>query len=283
MTRFMVPDYVYKARETQTEIYKKTVTDEDVAFLEQMFFEQPRFYPDELKANLPRFEYVVRASYMYMHSLAARLRFADKERIVSAGDKNYDWKFLADPISRIQDPVFICAGAGINISFEIALAQQFPNARAIILDPSPQSVKHFENFDLPENLSFVPVGLAGSDKILKFFRPNLPGVGSLSTLQLNPGNDFFELPVKCVKTLLAEMNATPDQLAMLKFDIEGAEHEVVDHLVTEGIYPDQIAFEFDQPIPPWTIEETLRKLLAVGYEVCAFWELNVLLRRAPKS
>ena len=279
----MVPDYVYKARETQTEIYKKPVTDEDVAFLEQMFFEQPRFYPDELKANLPRFEYVVRASYMYMHSLAARLRFADKDKILTAGDKNYDWKYLAEPISQIENPVFICAGAGINISFEIALAEQFPNAQAMILDPSPQSVKHFENVDLPQNLSFVPVGLAGSDKVLKFFKPNLPGVGSLSTLQLNPGNDFFELPVKCVKTLLSEMNATPDQLAMLKFDIEGAEHEVVEHLISERIFPDQIAFEFDQPVPPWTIEETLRKLLAVGYEVCAFWELNVLLRRNSKS
>lgn len=279
MTKFLAPDYVYKAREIQTERYNKPVTDDDVAFMEQMFYEQPRLYPDTLKSNLPRFEYVVRASYMYMHSLAARLRYPDAEKIVSAGDKNYDWKYLPDPIETIEAPIFICAGAGINISFEVALAERFPTARSIILDPSPQSVKHFEGVELPPNLDFVPVGLAGSDKVLKFFRPNLPGVGSLSTLQLNPGNDYFELPVKCVKTLLEEMNAKPEQLALLKFDIEGAEHEVVDHLVEEQIYPDQIAFEFDQPVPPWTIEETLRKLLAVGYEVCAIWELNILLKR----
>ncbi|MHA7898278.1 MAG: FkbM family methyltransferase [Henriciella sp.] len=279
MRRFLVPDYVYKARDIQVERYHKPVTKEDVEFLEQMFYERPRFYPDDLKQNIPRFEYVVRASYAYMHEIAAKLRYQDTEKIIAAGDANYDWKYLAEPIQNITDPVIICAGAGINISFEIALAEKFPNAKALILDPSPQSVKHFENVQLPKNLRFVPVGLAGSDSVLKFFRPTLPGVGSLSTLQLNPGNDYFELPVKCVRTLLEELSASPEQLALLKFDIEGAEHEVIDNIISENILPRQVAFEFDQPIPPWTIESTLNKLLAVGYEVCSIWELNVLLER----
>jgi predicted transglutaminase-like protease len=40
--------------------------------------------------------------------------------------------------------------------------------------------------------------------------------------------------------------------------------------------PAHVAFEFDQPVPPWTIEKTLKKLIRYGYVVVDIWALNVL-------
>ena len=283
LKKFFVPSYVYEAKRIQEEIYKLAVAPEDVSFLEKMCYERPRFYPDEVKASIPRFEYVKRASYVYMHSLAAQVSHQWKDQLVSIGDKYYDWKYYPSLLDKRLEQVFVCAGAGINISFEIALAEQFPDAQAVILDPSPQSVNTFENFHLPPNLEFIPVGLAGRDETLRFYKPNLPGVGSLSTCQLNPGDDYFELPVKCVKTILDDMGAIPEQLSFLKFDVEGAEHEVIDYLIQTNILPNQITFEFDQPVPPWTVADTLRKLLTRGYEVADISELNILLVKLPSS
>jgi len=283
LRKFFVPSYVYEAKRIQEEIYKLAVAPEDVNFLSEMCYERPRFYPDEVKSSIPRFEYVKRASYVYMHSLAAQVSHHWKAQLVHLGDQYYDWKYCPDLLDKRLDQVFVCAGAGINISFEIALAERFPDAEAVILDPSPQSVNMFENFDLPPNLEFMPVGLASRDEILRFYKPNLPGIGSLSTCQLNPGDDFFELPVKRVKSILEGIGATPEQLSFLKFDIEGAEHEVIDDLIQTDIWPNQITFEFDQPVPPWTIADTLRKLLTRGYEVVDISQLNILLVKLPSS
>ena len=283
MSKFLVPSYVYKAKEVQETIYKSEVNDEDVALLETLSFERPDFYPKAVRASVPRLEYFKRASYIYLGELAARLGTTESERIVSAGDQHFDWKYLPDRISDFEKPVFICAGAGINISFEIHLAETYPNATIIVLDPSPQSVAHFKNMDLPDNLTFLPIGLAGRDEMLKFFRPNLPGAGSLSALQLNPGDAYFELPVSRTTTVLKKISRAERDLALLKFDIEGSEHEVIDDLIATDLLPPQLAFEFDQPVPPWKLEHTLRKLLIRGYEVRAIWQLNVLLERVRKT
>ena len=37
-----------------------------------------------------------------------------------------------------------------------------------------------------------------------------------------------------------------------------------------------MAFEFDQPVPPWTMEKTLKKLINYGYVIIDIWGLNVL-------
>lgn len=283
MRKFLVPDYVYKAKDIQENIYKSEVTDEDVALMERLTYQQPEFYPDSVKTPLTRFEFVKRVSYAHLQGLAAHLPQTEKDRIVSAGEEYFDWKYLNDRMGQGSRRVFVCAGAGINISFEIHLAETFPSATVAVLDPTPQSVEHFENIELPKNLIFLPVGLAGSDTTLKFFKPNTPGAGSLSTLKLNPGDDYFELPVQRVQTVLSELGRTPDDLTFLKFDIEGAEHEVIDDLIATGLLPPQIAFEFDQPVPPWKMEDTLRKLLGCGYEVRALWQLNVLLERTENK
>lgn len=279
MQKILVPEYVYLAKRIQENNYKEHVSDDDVKYLENSYYKTERQYSKEAKSNLSRLKYLKRAGYCYMHGIRDKLAGRYEKYLCNEGDKGYDWKYLPTPELASDSAIFLNAGAGINISFEIEMANRYPNATSFILDPSPQSVKHFEDAILPVNLQYVPKGLGQEDGSLRFFRPELPGAGSLSTLQLNPGEKYFELPVTRVCTFLAENSLDEKSLVYLKFDIEGAEHGVVNDLLESNLLPQQIALEFDQPVPPWTVEESIKKLLCAGYDLISVWELNCLFAK----
>jgi hypothetical protein len=71
-------------------------------------------------------------------------------------------------------------------------------------------------------------------------------------------------------------SARPQKIDYLKIDVEGAEHGLIQDMLFSGIEPDQVAVEFDMPVPPWIVEKTIRALLLVGYELVEIWSLNCL-------
>lgn len=275
--KFLVPDVIYEAVRFERERMNSSLTEEDIELFESLFFEHVRFYPEEVKNAPARLNLAIRIGLRHMRRLAAALTPSANSAAIEAGDERFRWMYVPDRIEEMASPTFICAGAGINISFELALAERYPNGRVILLDPSPQSRKHFSDFDFPENLAFLPVGLGDFDGTARFYKPSTKGIGSLSTVQLTPGEEFFALPITRVGTLCAEQGIDPASVALLKFDIEGAEHAVVNDLLETGFLPPQLAFEFDQPCPPWTTEDTIRRLVSRGYSVAAIWDANILL------
>lgn len=263
----LVPDYIYSAR----------VDVADIPFFEEAFYNDVEFYNDEIKSTEDRFQYGLRIGYGYMNMIKKNLYLLPENYMISSlGDKGFEWRFVSQIISKYETKKSICAGAGTNITFETSFAQEFPDMNVTLLDPSPQAIKHIKKVELPSNLVFLPVGLSNQDEILKFHKPSTPGVGSLSTLNLQPSDTFFELPVKRVSTILSEQQIDSKDLCYLKFDIEGSEHVVIDDIIKSKLRPAHIAFEFDQPVPPWTMEKTLKKLINYGYIVIDIWGLNVL-------
>jgi FkbM family methyltransferase len=279
MKRFMVPDIIYKAAEIERERYKSNPGHEDIAYFERSFYAQDRFYSEAVKAAPERLALGKRIGLEHLNELRYRHAPHAIKESVASGDKNYDWMFLPRLLDAHRNPVCICAGAGVNVSFEIDLALRYPDARVYILDPSPQSVQHFKDYPFPGNVSFVPVGLGGETGEVKFFKPNLAGAGSLSTMHLNPGDEYFLLPIATVGSFCARHGIDPSDIALLKFDIEGAEHALIDDLIASGTRPDQVMCEFDQPCPPWTIDASIRRMLAAGYAVANIWVANVLFVR----
>jgi FkbM family methyltransferase len=265
--KILVPDFIYSAR----------VLEEDIPYFESQFYQRPKLYSSTVKETPERFEFAKRIGYVYMNMLAKTLEpVREKYNIESLGDKGFDWHFLPELMSSAAG-IFICAGAGTNVSFEVELAHSWPGNRVLLLDPSPQAVGYVEGLSLPKNLQFIQEGLSDQDGILKFHKPSTHGVGSLSVHNLHPSEQFFELPVTTIKSLVQKNSiAHGSDINYLKFDIEGAEHEVVSHLVENDIRPKQIAFEFDQPVPPWTVENTMLRLINFGYEVIDIWGLNIL-------
>lgn len=68
----------------------------------------------------------------------------------------------------------------------------------------------------------------------------------------------------------------PQKIDYLKIDVEGAEHGVIQDMLFSGIEPDQVAVEFDMPLPPWIVEKTIWALLLAGYELVEIWSFNCL-------
>jgi len=263
----LVPDYIYSAR----------VDIGDIPFFEEAFYKDLEFYSEDIKATPERFKYGLRIGYGYMNMIKKNLySLPENYTIKSLGDKGFEWRFVPELINKYDVKSSICAGAGTNVTFEISFAQEFPDINITLLDPSPQSIKHIERIKLPSNIKFLPVGFSNQDEVLKFHKPSTHGVGSLSALNLQPSDTFFELPVKRLLTILSEQNIEAKNLCYLKFDIEGSEHVVIDDIIKSKLRPAHIAFEFDQPVPPWTMEKTLKKLIRYGYVIVDIWGLNVL-------
>ena len=81
----------------------------------------------------------------------------------------------------------------------------------------------------------------------------------------------YEVPVKTLRTLMTELHH--DRIDLLKLDIEGAECDVVDSMLSDAIYPHFLAIDFDLG---WhgehlrdmqRCESTIRKLGAHGYRL----------------
>lgn len=265
----LVPDYLYSSR----------VEEGDIPYFENLFYENVELYPEEVRENELKFEFAKRMGYHWTNKLSDRVSPTSTVRTTLMGDEGFQWSVDLDLLTAVESPVAICAGAGTNISFEQELARLVPNAIIALMDPSPQAIGHVQRQTLEPNIEFLPKGLGGKDETLRFFKPSVKGIGSLSALQLNPGDQYFDLPVLKVASVLDRMGRSGEEIDYLKFDIEGSEHAVIENLIDESILPKQISFEFDQPVPPWTMAESLRKLLRADYELARVWGLNVHLIR----
>jgi FkbM family methyltransferase len=262
----LVPDYVYGPR----------TVDEEIPYFEDAYLSGERFFGSDMKANDNRFEYAKRLGYSWMEYLRNRLPEFDAP-IDFYGDKGFAWPINHSLVSQDKNAFFVCAGAGGNITFEVALANMYKDKTVYLLDPSPHSIKHVESQSLPDNLRFEKVGLSDKTETLVFHKPSAHGIGSLSALALNPSDDTFELPVENLTDLCARLGRDPSDIDYLKFDIEGSEHAVIEHMIENSIFPKQVTLEYDQPVPPWTIEASLRALICAGYELQSVWGLNVYL------
>lgn len=266
--KFLIPDWLYSARTDDTEI----------GYFEAAFYKNLKYYEKDVNESEARSNYAKRLGYFYLKHVSQRIQTLAKDiEIVEMGDQGFSWRFVSNLLN-LNRPIYaICAGAGTNITFELALASRYPDSKILLLDPSPHAVRYVNNLNLPQAIEFIQTGLSNKKETLRFHKPDKVGSGSLSVLNLNPGGTFYELPVDSVGNIMADRSISREQLDILKFDIEGSEHDVVDDLIQQCIRPKQIMFEFDQPIPPWTMEVTLKKLCAYGYLVVSIWGLNVLL------
>lgn len=164
------------------------------------------------------------------------------------------------------------AGAGEDVSFDIALAAEY-GSTVHIVDPTPRAVHHVQQvmgrLGRSSETEFVPggaqppsaydvsrvdrsqlvlheVALYGSETSLEFFPPKDSEHVSHTIRPLRiigPEEEVLCVETRRLATLLPQ-KALQD-LALLKLDIEGAEIEVIEDLVASGIRPKQILVEFD--------------------------------------
>jgi FkbM family methyltransferase len=143
----------------------------------------------------------------------------------------------------------VCVGAGLDVSFDLELLRL--GYRVYTVDPTPDSIK-FVRETAPQ-LNLIPVGVWTEPGELEFHKGALysdswsaaPPAGA-------DGPVAQSFPVTTVKKLLESIDEK--SIAILKLDIEGAEHQVLRSIVRDQIRPDCICVEFD--------DQRLRKVIA---------------------
>jgi len=198
-----------------------------------------------------------------------------------------------------SNSIIYCVGAGEDITHDIKVANQL-NSKVYIFDPTPRAIEHVkyvkevfagtrkpvDNFrfgggdtnywnllllnKIPaKNIILKEYGLYTSNETMKFYKPENENYVSCSLVEGMTGKESFDVPVKNLKTIMAELNHT--KIDLLKLDIEGSECDVIHQMLDEGIYPKYLSVDFDlgytKSIARDAVRcvETIKRILASGY------------------
>lgn len=209
-----------------------------------------------------------------------------------------------EPAADLQRSTIISCGLGEDASFDVEIASRF-DAKVIIVDPTPRAILHFgeiqkrigqpaiqgyvrggrqptTSYDLSsvakDSLILEPLALWVEITKLKFFAP--PNPDHVSHSIINFQNNYsqstahIEVPTITPEALLEKYQLETVQL--MKLDIEGAEVNVIKHMLEKSILPRQILIEFDELNVPSTraktnAEVTDKALRQAGY-ACRYFD-----------
>ena len=183
------------------------------------------------------------------------------------------WKIA---INNLDGSRIISCGAGEDISFDVDMAAKY-RCKVYIVDPTPRSKKYVEkvlnrigkkpegiynlkgnpdvfSYDLElikkDQLVFIKKAIWKESKKLKFFCPKYKKnvSHSIVNFQNNYRDDSEFIIVDAINFnyILSNYFQVGDVPEILKLDIEGAEHEVLEYILKRNILPKQILCEFDE-------------------------------------
>jgi FkbM family methyltransferase len=201
-----------------------------------------------------------------------RIKIDGKSELLRLGSEYGGWVFV--PNESLNGATILSCGLGEDASFDVEIARLY-QARVVLVDPTPRAIEHFnavmsrmgqpsiseysndgcqpiESYDLSglhsDQFSLVQAALSESNGVAKFFSP--PDPSSVSHSLINFQNDyssttqFIEVPTIDIATLVSQENLS--RIALAKFDIEGAEIQVVPLMLANKIFPEQILVEYDE-------------------------------------
>jgi len=202
-------------------------------------------------------------SYLRRRRLIARLGLVRRADMVMLGNPYGGYPVPASPLGARS--ICYLAGTGEDISFDLALIERF-GCEVYAFDPVPRAAAYVARAAAGEpHHHFMAVGLWSSDTTLTFHAPVQEGYVSHSATNLQHTDAAFQAPVRSVVSLMAELGH--DHLDLLKISAEGAEFEILDHVLTAGIEVPVLCVEFAQPVSVARVLECGRRLQAAGYQL----------------
>ena len=231
--------------------------------------------------------------------LLKKLKFNKINNIIFLGSNYGGWSFLDE--KNLENKTIVSAGLGEDASFDVELINRY-KCKIIAVDPTPRAIDHYNKiiksagnrktysykeggnqaistYDLTninsKNFILVKKGLHNFDsEELKFFAPPNKNHVSYSIVDwqnnYKKSSDFIKIKTITVKSILKEFNIK--NFEMIKLDIEGSAIEVLNQMIDDKIFPNQILVEFDElnKINKISLERFFdihQKLLLEGYKL----------------
>ena len=158
------------------------------------------------------------------------------------GDNDGAWTIVMDGIK--SESVILSAGVGHNISFELELIDK-TNACIHVFDPSPTGLKTMKKLGHKrgmENIIFIPKAISGLSGNIFLESPDIATEGSWKAT--TGGNTESTIEIESVSVSDYCRNNDISHIDLLKIDIEGAEYDVIDNIISENLSIKQICLEF---------------------------------------
>ena len=170
-----------------------------------------------------------------------------------------------------QSAVVYSMGIGDNIDFELAVMGEW-GAEVHAFDPTPPAA-WVSKLGLPDRFHFHGWAAAAQDgELMLYPRIKRDGTTSDDMYTLVAGesgrDDGIKVPARSIPSIMATLGH--DSVDVIKLDIEGAEYEVLDGLLSEGIRPRHLLVEFHHRFPGFGKSMTadiVRRLQLNGYRI----------------
>ena len=123
-------------------------------------------------------------------------------------------------------------------------------------------------------MQFHQIGIWTKNETLPFFAPKDETHVSHSISNLQETDNYFEAPVRRLPDIMKEQGHT--KLDILKLDIEGAEYEVLDSLLADGLSTRILCVEFhpSKETGLLPVQQMITKLEQHNYKVIAREDLD---------
>ena len=170
-----------------------------------------------------------------------------------------------------QHVVVYSMGVGDSINFELALIEDW-GAEVHAFDPTPPAA-WLSDLNLPDGFHFHRWAAAAHDGGLMLYpRVKRDGRTSANMYTLvaeeSARQDSIEVPARSISSMMATLGH--GSVDIIKLDIEGAEYEVLEDLLSDKIGPRHLLVEFHHRFPGIRKSKTtaiVRQLQLNGYRI----------------
>jgi len=198
-----------------------------------------------------------------------------KKEIVLRAEIRGDWEYCPDYIN--ENSIVYSLGVGDSIEFDNEIIKA-RGCHVYAFDPTPFSVNWISNQNTSSKLSFYPWAVSDSDGRMRMIqRENKKGKKSnVMWTEITSHVNFdgsIEVPVFSIPSIMKKLNHS--SISLIKIDIEGTEYQVIDHMIENGIFPQQILVEYHHRFNDKNKKMTQRSLATLrnkGYKIFSISE-----------
>ena len=214
--------------------------------------------------------------YEWMHDL--KVRAAHWRRLLMRQDplfrldtkvpveRHGDW--FVCPAGLTASSIVYSLGIGRDVSFDLSMIVRF-GVDVHAFDPTPSALEWLRHQTFPGQFRMMEFGVAGFDGEAEFSPPEDAGNPSFGYRgRSSEGKGAVICQVRRLASLMQMLDHS--EIDLLKMDIEGAEYEVIEDLVSSGVRVNQLLVEFHHRKPGMGAGKTrqaVAQLRRVGFEL----------------